>query len=176
VDIHSGAVLRSLDVAESTIQSIDVLPDGWVYNTGDRVVVVRGGQRRDVPKPQTIGRLVGLRADPAGRIIATAFSRTEDSLVVLQVPTDGSAWTVWAELSAEGGYGVPLAGGGVLIVAFHSQQSVTVYSASAPGRLTKLGTVPRPVDRLSVSRRGRRVAVQVADRFGDAWMSKVVRP
>jgi hypothetical protein len=176
VDIHSDAVLRSLDVAESTIQSIDVLPDGWVYNTGDRVVVVRGGQRRDVPKPQTIGRLVGLRADSAGRIIATVFSRTEDSLVVLQVPTDGSAWTVWAELSAEGGYGVPLAGGGVLIIAFHSQQSVTVYSASAPGRLTTLGTVPRPVDRLSVSRRGRRVAVQAADHFGDAWMSKVVRP
>jgi len=180
VDIRSGAVLRSLDVADSTIGAIDVLPDGWVYvpSTGDRVVVVRGGQRRDIPKPQTIGSLLGLglRADPAGRVIATAWNRTLDSLVVLQVPTDGSAWTVWAELSAENGYGVPLSGGGVLITAFHSQQSVTVYSASAPGRLNKLGTVPRPVDGLSVSRGGRRVAVQVGDHFGDAWMSKVVRP
>jgi hypothetical protein len=138
--------------------------------------VIRGGQRRDVPKPQTIGSVALLRADPAGRVIATAFSRTLDSLVVLQVPTDGSAWTVWAELSAEDGYAVPSSGGGVLVTAFHSQQSVTVYSASAPGRLTKLGTVPRPVDGLSVSRGGRRVAVQVGDHFGDAWMSKVVRP
>ena len=180
VDIRSGAVLRWLDYPESTIwmNAIDALPDGWVYlsSTNDRVVVVRGGQRRVIPKPQDIGRLVALRADSAGQVVATAFSRTEDSLLVLQVPTDGSAWTVWAELSAEAGYGLPLSGGGVLITAFHSPQSVTVYSASAPGRLTRLGTVPRPVDRLSVSRGGRRVAVQVADHFGDAWMSKVVRP
>ena len=180
VDIRSGAVLRSLDLADSTIwvDAIDVLPDGWVYvpSTRDRVVVIRGGQRRDVPKPPTIGSLFLLRADPAGRVIATALSRTLDSLVVLQVPTDGSAWTVWAELLAESGSAVPLAGGGVLITAFHSQQSVTVYSASAPGRLNKLGTVPRPVDGLSLSSDGRRVAVRVADHHGDAWMSKVVRP
>jgi hypothetical protein len=179
VDIHSDAVLRSLDVADSMIQSVDVLPDGWVYvpYPGDRVVVVRGGQPRDVPKPQTVGFLMGLRADPAGRVITTAGNRTLDSLVWLQVPTDGGAWTVWAELSAaDAGDGWPLPGGGVLLTAFHSQQSVTVYSASAPGRLTKLGTVPRPVDGLSISRGGRRVTVQVADHFGDAWMSKVVRP
>jgi hypothetical protein len=30
VDIRSGAVLRSLDVADSTIGDVDVLPDGWV--------------------------------------------------------------------------------------------------------------------------------------------------
>jgi hypothetical protein len=64
----------------------------------------------------------------------------------------------------------------VLVTAFQSQQSATLYLATAPGRLQKLGTVPRPIDWLSPSRDGRRATVLVRDYHGDAWMSQVVRP
>ncbi len=57
-----------------------------------------------------------------------------------------------------------------------SQETAALYRISAPNRLVKLGTVPRPVSGLHASEDARRVTVQVRDFHGDAWMSKVVRP
>ena len=177
LDPRSSTVVRSLSLPDSGIGFFDVLPDGWAYIPDiDRVMLVRGGQRREVRSPSSVLSLGGLVADRGGRIIATGWSSSFDSLVVLQVPSDGGAWTVWATLPAEGGGGVPLWGGGVLVTAFQSQQSATLYLATAPGRLQKLGTVPRPIDWLSPSRDGRRATVLVRDYHGDAWMSQVVRP
>jgi hypothetical protein len=45
----------------------------------------------------------------------------------------------------------------------------------SPLRLELLGTVPRPVAGISVSRDLKRATVLVRDYHGDAWMSKVAR-
>jgi tRNA A-37 threonylcarbamoyl transferase component Bud32 len=178
MDARSNAEVRSLDLADSTISDWSVLPDGWAYipSGGDRVVTVRGGQRREERKPDSVARLVGLTADSTGRIFATGWGASWDSLVVLQVPMDGSPWPVWARVFAEQGGIQPAPGGGLLLDVFATQQSATIYEVSGPGGVRKLGTVPRPIDGLAFSRGGRRISVYVRDYHGDAWMSKVVRP
>jgi len=178
VDVRRNALLRSLDLTDTTIQSADVLPDGWVYipSSRDRVVVMSRGQRREESKPASLALLNDVSADGAGRIFVTAYSASQDSLVALQVPMNGSAWTVWAKFVAEAGDITPLSGGGVLVSVFLTQESAALYRVVLPGRPEKLGTVPRPVAGLAPSRDGRRVTVLVRDYHGDAWMSKVVRP
>ena len=178
VDVRHNTPVRSLDLADSTILSADVLPDGWVYipSSQDRVVAVRRGQRREESKPASLAYLNEVRTDGAGRIFIRAWSASQDSLVVLQAPMDGSPWTVWAEFFAENGDITPLSGGGLLLSVFPSQASAALYRILVPGQPVKLGAVPRPVAGLFPSRNGRRVAVLVRDYHGDAWMSKVVRP
>jgi hypothetical protein len=52
----------------------------------------------------------------------------------------------------------------------------SVYTVDGPERVTKLATLARPLETLTVSRDRTRVVANVADYRADAWMSKVVRP
>ena len=179
LDVRQNTLVRSLDIADSTIQDVDVLPDGWVYvpSSLDRVVTVRGGERREERMPGSLANVFEVRTDGAGRIFAIGWSSSLDSLIALQVPMNGSRWTVWAAfLGGEGGDVSPLSGGGLLVSVQPSQASAALYRVSAPGRPVMLGTVPRPVAGLFPSRDGRRATVLVRDYHGDAWMSRVVRP
>jgi len=179
VDVRSNAVVRSLDLPDSTIVDFDVLPDGWVYlpSTYDRIVQVRGGVRREERKPGTLAQLAHVAADSTGRIFATGWNAgSADSLVAMQVPMDGSPWAVWASMFAERGTFRPLPGGDLLLVIFTTQQSATLYRATAAGRVEQVGIVPRPIDVIVLSRDGRRAGIGIRDYQGDAWMSRVVRP
>jgi hypothetical protein len=51
-----------------------------------------------------------------------------------------------------------------------------MYKVTAPGRLTRLGSVPRPIAGLGVSKDLKRIAVLESSYHGDAYMSRIVRP
>ena len=45
-----------------------------------------------------------------------------------------------------------------------------------PGQLKRLGTIPRPVAGVSLSRDLKRALIVERSYRGDAWMSRIVRP
>ena len=51
----------------------------------------------------------------------------------------------------------------------------SISAVDGPGRVTPLGTIPRPVSSLTLSRDRRRVVANVRDYRADAWMSKVIK-
>ncbi len=53
-------------------------------------------------------------------------------------------------------------------------ESSTFYRVTTTGKVTRLGSIPRPIQSISVSRDLRSAAVTTTDHKGDAWMSKVV--
>jgi hypothetical protein len=66
---------------------------------------------------------------------------------------------------------------GTLLVLFGAtSETYSIYHLLGPGRVEKLGKIPRRVSSVSVSKDLKRVAVVVRNYHGDAWMSRVVRP
>ena len=65
---------------------------------------------------------------------------------------------------------------GTLLVLFgETSETYSICHLLGPGRAEKLGTIPRRVSSISVSKDLKRVTIVVRDHHGDAWMSKVVR-
>jgi hypothetical protein len=180
VDVRTGAERRGLDLPDSLVGDFDPLPDGWVWipATNDRLVVQQAGRTREIPKPDWFGTLFQVGTDPGGhRLLFSGWNAsTYDSVGVAIVALDGGAPVMWATTFAEGGGGRFLADGSLLLTVRATQESMTLYRVRAPGRLERLGEVPRPVAGVTVSRDLRRATVLVRDYHGDAWMSRVVRP
>ena len=127
---------------------------------------------------QTCALPICVDADAEGTRLAFAgWNRgTVDTLGVAVVPVDGSAPAIWAKSYAEGG-GVDFLNDGSLLFKYRpTQESVALLQVRGPGNITRLGTVPRPVDDISVSGDLKRIAVVERDYHGDAWMSRIVRP
>jgi hypothetical protein len=54
-----------------------------------------------------------------------------------------------------------------------TQQTMVLQRVRGPGRIEVLGTIPRPVFRVTVSDDMRKAAVTVRQRHGDVWRSRV---
>ena len=180
VDVRSDSVVRYLDLADSLIGGSEILPDGWVYIafTRDRLVTVRHGSSHEERAPIGLREVLQVTTDVAGRIfVVGADAAGGDTVVALEAPMDGSPWRVWARLNAPAGGLVSVApGGGLRMIVSPTQRTVSIYDVPKPGDVRLLGTIPRPVDALVPNRTWRRVVVETDDYYGDAWMSKVLRP
>ena len=88
---------------------------------------------------------------------------------------NGQSWVLHSGIFGERGWTTNTPNGPVAVV-FTTQESVSLFDVSAPGKPRKIGTVPRPVDNFEMDRSGKRAAVLVRDYHGDAWMSQVLRP
>ncbi|MFI5280857.1 MAG: protein kinase [Gemmatimonadales bacterium] len=179
LDVRTNSIGRTLEIADSVVGDWDVLPDAWIWipAASDRVIVDRGGQRTEIAKPAAAGALIQMVTDLHGAAYVTAWNAsTFDTILSYQVPLSGGPWTKWFSSFAERGFTLPLTGGGLLVQQWPTQQSSTLYRVAQPNRMQKLGTIPRPIDGLGVSRDLKRATVYVRDYHGDAWMSRVVRP
>jgi hypothetical protein len=67
-DVRTGAARNPLDLPDSTVTNAAALPDGWAWipKEGDRIVVMRQGQRREIPQPAWSQGMFGLEASPDG--------------------------------------------------------------------------------------------------------------
>jgi hypothetical protein len=179
LDVRTGAVERSLELADTNVVDLTTLPDGWAWipGTDDRIVIRRSGRDIEVKRPAWFSVLFRVIADPTGRFIAMCGwnASTLDTVGVAVVSSDGGVPVMWATHFAEGVRMGFLDDGSIGLVVLPSQESVTLYRVSAPGRLQLLGTVPRPVSNLTFSADLKRVAVETRDYHGDAWMSRVER-
>jgi len=68
-----------------------------------------------------------------------------------------------------------LADGSVVIPVWETQESVTLYRLRGPGRIERVGTIPRPVDQIRVTSDGRRVVVSTREFQGDIWLARIER-
>src|SRR5262249_379586 len=63
LDVGSGKDRNAMTLPDSVVRDAQPLADGWVWipKTSDRIVISRGGTRREIPKPSWFGRLTSLR-------------------------------------------------------------------------------------------------------------------
>ena len=180
LDVRTGAVSRAVDLPDSLTRSVTPLPDGWAWipATSDRVIVQRGDNRLEIRRPAWFGDLSGVSSDRAGQRLALSGwnAGTNDSMGVAVVPVAGGTPVLWAATPAEQGGARFLEDGSVLFVPWDTPESVVLYRVREPGRLERLGSMPRPIAGVSVSGDLKRAAVLESTYHGDAYMSRIVRP
>jgi tRNA A-37 threonylcarbamoyl transferase component Bud32 len=180
VDVRTGTVGRTLELPDSAGANTTPLPNGWAWvpSTRDRIIVEQDGRRSEIPKPKRFSVLNGVDASPDGsHLLYTGWAASsDDTLGVEVVPTNGGASTPWLRTSAEGGGALWLADGSVGFLQWTGPESVTLWKATAPGQVQRLGTIPHLTNRLSVSGDLKRAVLGWSDNRGDAWMYRVVKP
>jgi hypothetical protein len=180
VDVRSGSERQPLDLPDSLVQDFSALPDGWAWIPigGQRIVVQGAAGRREIAKPAWAGSLVQVTTSADGRTLSfTGWNAgTFDTLRIYVVPAAGGSPVPWFSLFAEGGASHFLPDGSLLLSAFTTEQSVSLFQLHGPDQVVRLGTIPRPVSGVSVSRDLRRATVSTREYHGDVWLSKVVKP
>jgi hypothetical protein len=177
VDVRTGAVQRSLDLPDSLIVDLVPLPDGWAWIPAsvDRIVVQRGGNKLEIPKPPSMTLLQGIKVDPAAqRFVGVGWTAQGDSLRVAVVPVTGGPWTTWMSAPAEQGAARFADDGSVVFVRSDTPESVVLYRLTAPDKPETLGRIRMSVLSASVSGDLKRMALLAATYRGDAFISKVV--
>ncbi len=180
IDVRTGAAGRAVDLPDSLITGVALLPDGWAWipATADRVTVERGGKTVDIAKPAWFGELVGVAVDRAGqRLLLTGWNAgTYDSLGLAVLPLEGGPPAMWAATAAEGGTAAFLDDGSIVFAPRDTPESTMLYRVRGPGQLERIGSVPRPNAGISVSGDLKRVAVLETNYHADAYLSRIVRP
>ncbi len=181
VDARTGARLGAFAISDSTVIDLSALPGGgwaWIPPSLHIFRIQRPDERepRDFPMPNGERSLIGVRAAPVGSQVATmGWTADLESLKVHVIsPPDGRA-TRWATFFAETGRMQWLADGSIMAGMMESQRVVTLYRVRGPGRVQKVGVIPRPVEFVSVSRDGHRAAVGTVDTRRDIWLARVER-
>jgi len=179
VDVRTGAERNRRAVPDSGIRDFAALPTGWAWipQSSDRYVVVEGGQRREFPMPAWLSGTAHLVADAARRrLLYTGWSgEGGDSLSLGVLSLDDGTHTAWDTRIGGTGRIVLVDGHEALFLVSEGRDSWSVHVVDGPGRVRPLGTIPRPVSSLTLSRDRRRVVANVRDYRADAWMSKVIR-
>ena len=182
LDARTGARLATFAIADSTVVSFDPLAGGgwvWIPPSLNGLRVQRPGEPRprDLPTPDRNGNVISVAAAPdGGRLVTIGWNATNDSMRVhvISLP-DGRAvrWaTFFGEYVAKAAF---LADGSVVIPVWETQESVTLYRLRGPGRIERVGTIPRPVDQMREASDGRRVVVSTREFQGDIWLARIER-
>ena len=179
-DVRTGAASNPLDLPDSTIGGAVPLPNGWAWipKGGNSVVVMRDGQRREIPKPAWSQGMFGIDASPDGsQLLFLGWgTSTSDSLRVEVVPVDGRTAVPWVTTFAESG-NRRMAGGRVHpLQGVDGRDAVDLLRVRGPGQVERLGTVPHPAGAVSVSADLQRATMGWRDYRGDAWLYRVVKP
>jgi len=179
VDVRTGAVRNRLAIPDSGIRDFGALPTGWAWipQSSDRFIVVEEGRRREFPKPAWLSGTAHLVVDgERRRLLYTAWSGAgADSVSLGVLSLDDGTHSAWNTRIGGAGRIALLDGSAVLFLVSEGRDSWSVHRVDGPNRVAPLGTIPRPVSSLTLSRDRRRVVANVRDYRADAWMSKVIR-
>jgi hypothetical protein len=153
---------------------------GWVWMGQDSSVHVQLGNERTprtYPIPAQYNRVERIVASPDGRHLALVGwkTTTADSLRVTVLSLADGAAEPWVTIYGEDYYADWLADGSFVLCVSEPQDTWTMYRIRGPGRVEKVGTVPRPISSISTSQDFTRAVVVTRDYLGDAWMFRVVR-
>jgi hypothetical protein len=180
LDVRSGTELQSTGLPpDSDIVDFAAVANGWSWipAAGDRIVVRQGGRTREFPKPPWLWTLGQMISDGRGHLVSYLGwgSSREDDLGIGMISLDDGSNRAWASIFAENGGTEFLADGSLLLMVFETERTVTLYRLRGPGRMERLGSIPRPVSDLSVAADLRHAIVTIQDYRGDAWMTRIVR-
>ena len=181
IDARTGARLGAFAINDSIVTDVAALAGGgwaWIPQPTGPLRVQRPGdpEPRELPKPDDDAYLVGVMAGPEGSQLTTmGWTANLESLTVHEISQPEGRATRWATFFCEGASMRWLAGGSIVAVVMESQRIATVYRVRGPGRVEKLGTIPRPVEGVDVSRDGRRAVVLTKESHRDIWLARVAR-
>ncbi|HEY8793322.1 MAG TPA: protein kinase [Gemmatimonadaceae bacterium] len=178
IDVRTNATRNELDLPDSVVSGATALPDGWAWipAAGDKIVVRRAGTTKEFQKPAWYAFLFGVNVDPSGhRVFYIGNDKaTTDSLGVGALTLDDGAMTQWSSMPAEFEYVIPMPDGSAFLGISQSQDALSLFKLTGPGKIQSLGPSPRPVRGVYVSGDMKRAAVTERDYRADAWMSKVI--
>jgi hypothetical protein len=183
LNVRNGDRRNVLQVQDSLLQDFAPLGDsGWIWiPIGRRSIQVHdrpSEPTRELPRPDWYRSLVHVTATPDGRLAAVTGwdTKTNDSLGIFVVTLPEGKETPWATLFGEEARPKYLDDGTLLVTVYLSQEIASLMRLRGPGALEFVGTIPRRVDAVTISRDRRVVGLTTVDYRGDAWMSRVVRP
>jgi hypothetical protein len=182
-DLRTGARATPFAVPDSQLTDWAPLPDGgwaWISFLTPVLKVQRPGEStpHDFPLAEWYPILNSMGVAPDGsRFVVTGWpSLNSDSLGIGVLSTSNGKYTPWGTAGGEGGAARFLPDGSILFSVQETQQTVTLYRLRGPGRIERLGTIPRAVKFLDVANDLRRATVVTQEDRGDAWMYTVVKP
>ena len=182
VDVRSGARSAVLQLDESEVNDMTPLPGGgwaWIPDGSLSVKVQRSGDRaaRVIPRPDWFIALFSITTvgDPGKIAIAGWDARTNDTLGLAVIDLGSGAMTMWTTALGEDALLMRQRDGSVVFGIAKTLESMWLQRVRGPGRIEVLGTIPRPIWRITLSDDARRAAVVVRQRHGDVWMSRVTR-
>jgi hypothetical protein len=181
VDARTGVRQSVLPTADSSVADCEPLAGGgWVWISGSNLLRVQQGgeaQPRDLPLPAGYPAIFGITARPdRSQFLVMGWNATGDSIPITVVSLPDGGATRWATLFGEAANAYWLADGSIMMVTWETAETATLYHATSPGRVERVGTVPRPVDTytgIRVSHDGGRVTVVTKQFRGDIWLAKV---
>jgi hypothetical protein len=184
VDLRTGARAGSLVLPDSTVSDWDALPGGgwvWVPPDGSRLVRVQAAgeaKPRSLTAPDWYQLVYGDDAAADGqRVAITGFNAsTVDSEIVSVMTLSDGRTERWATFFGEDAGSFWRPDGSIAVQVRESQGSLTIFRLRGPGRIERLGTIPRTVNAVRISIDLKRAVVVTRDYHGDAWMNDVVRP
>jgi tRNA A-37 threonylcarbamoyl transferase component Bud32 len=184
VDRRTGRRRTSFSLPDSGLGGWTALAnDGWAWwPLGTKTIRIhRRGESapRGFPVPRWFEEPRMLTASVDGATLAVTGwgpSPSVDTLGVTVLSLRDGTFTPWVSRSADGGWGKILPDHSMLLQVRETQETVALYRLRGPGKIERLGAIPRPVVRLTVSDDLKRAAIVTRDYHGDAWMYRVVRP
>jgi hypothetical protein len=179
LDVRTNATRQTFDMKDSVVADISPVLDGWAWipASRDRIVIERGGNRTEIPRPNWFAQLNSVTPSPDGRqLVFSGWGPTQDSIRVEVVSVEGGAPTPWYTVFSEGSAERMLADGSIAIMNSTGPETAELIQVTAPGQAKRLGTIPHAITRMSVSNDLKRMSMMWRDYRGDAWLYKVVRP
>ena len=92
------------------------------------------------------------------------------------VPIEGGTPVPWVSRFAESGSAQWMHDGSMVFLAWTGPESVTLFKATAPDQVQRLGSVAHRTTSMTLSRDYRRGTLGWSDKRVDAWMYRVVKP
>jgi len=179
LDVRTGVQRNSLDLPDSVINSFDALPEGWIWvpATSDKFVISTHGQRREIRSPGWYSFVWMVAADQARkRVFYGGLNRaTGDSIGVGVLTLEDGSTVQWESRFGDWRSLTLLTDGSALVQMAENQESLSFHKLLGPGRVQALGTPPRPLAGVTVSRDLKRATAIESDYRADAWLSKVIR-
>ena len=178
LDVRSGELRNQIDLPDSTYGSMYPLNDGWlrIPRTLDSLFLLRGGATELLPKPAWF-RYMGItgRGRSEGEVFLGGLGNTTpDSVGFGSLEVSTGKFTEWGRFGDQAVQVRTLDDGRVLVELYTQAGTTEFYTATGPGKLERLGTVPVPVDVFDVSTDLRRATVRRYRYRADAWLSKVI--
>jgi tRNA A-37 threonylcarbamoyl transferase component Bud32 len=174
VDVRSGARESVLATPDSLLADWAPLPDGgWAWMPSFASILRLQHRGESAPRDFPLGAwyqgvTMGMAQDGERFVVTAWTSASDDSLGVGVLSTSDGSFTPWATVAVEGGTARILPDGSILVQAYETSQTVTLYRLRGPGRMKRLGTIPRAVTTMDVANdlhratvvtRGRRFSV-----------------
>ena len=183
LDAQGGMRRQSFSVPDHGIRTWTALPDdGWIWKPvgANTLKLQRPGEKAPstITLPAWYNDIGYLSAAADGQAIALSGwgpAPASDSFTVGVLSLRNGGFTRWVSTVADAGGGIVLADGSLLLEVSETRESIALYHLRKPGEFKRLGAIPRPVQRLTVSQDLKRVALVTREYHGDAWMYRVIR-